>query len=215
MSAYRPTLYATPLSANGRKVLALAHHLRLALDVQEVNVYRGEGQTPELRALNPAGKIPTLVDGDLVLWESNAILQYLSEAYSDCALWSHEPARRADVSRWLFWEAAHWQPALSPVLAGFVGRLLVPQLADMPEVAVDWADPRFRAVAGQLDAHLAGREWVAGDALSLADLSLAGMAMYLRAARFPAAELPNLDAWYARVERLDAWRATAAGPWRA
>ncbi len=72
-----------------------------------MNVYRGEGRAPEFLAKNPWGKVPTLVDGDFVLWESNAILLYASEAHGEDRLWSREPRERADISRWVFWESAH------------------------------------------------------------------------------------------------------------
>src|SRR4051812_35031274 len=100
------TLYATPLSANGRKVLAVCHHLGIEPEIIVTNVYQGEGRAPEYLAINPSGKIPTLIDGDFTLSESNAILQCLSEAHGDFQLWFREPRRRADVSRWLFWEAS-------------------------------------------------------------------------------------------------------------
>lgn len=208
------TLYTTPLSANGRKALAVARHLGLEPRIELVNVYRGEGRTPEFLAINPAGKVPVLVDGDFVLTESNAILEYLSEAHGGHRLWSREPRRRAQIARWLYWEASQWQPALVPVLSAFVGRLLVPQLADLPATPVNWADERFRSVVALLDAHLRGREFVSGDELTLADFSLAGMAMFLRPAGFPFERFPALAEWHARMDALPAWRATADGPWK-
>src|SRR5262249_16869028 len=119
-------LYTTPLSANGRKVLAVSHHLGLDPEVTLVNVYKGEGRAANYLAINPWGKVPTLVAGELTLWESNAILQSLSDAGGDFKLWSCDPKGRADISRWLFWESSHWQPAFiqTPNLAAFVGKAL-------------------------------------------------------------------------------------------
>jgi glutathione S-transferase len=96
-----------------RKVLAVSRELELQPDIRLVNVYRGEGRTAEYLAINPTGKIPTLVDGDLTLYQSNAILQYLCEAHGDFRLWSRDPKARARIARWLYWETAHWQPALT------------------------------------------------------------------------------------------------------
>ena len=107
------TLYATPLSANGRKVLAVSQHVGLTPEIRLVDVYRGEGRTAEYLAINPSGKIPALVEGDFTLTESNAILQYLCEAHGDCRLWSREAKARGAIARWLFWESAHWQPVLT------------------------------------------------------------------------------------------------------
>lgn len=207
-------LYATPLSANGRKVLAVSRHLGLRPEIVLVNVYRGEGRTPEYLAINPWGKIPTLVDGELTLWESNAILQYLSDAYGDCRLWSREPQQRADISRWLFWEASQWQPAFAPVLAGFVGRLVVPALAASPAVDVRWDDQPLQALLTFLDAHLSRRPFIVGEAITLADFAVAAMMMYVHPAKFPFGVFANIGAWYGRIEDLEAWKATAAGPWQ-
>jgi glutathione S-transferase len=207
------TLYATPLSANGRKALAVCRHLGLEPTTVLVNVYGGEGQTPEFLAKSPLGKVPVLVDGDLVLSESNAILEYVSEAYGECRLWSREPRRRADISRWLFWEASQWQPAIVPLLTSFVAREL--SLAgSRAEVSVDWGEPAFVRQAAFLDAHLAGRPFLAGDELTLADFSVAAMMMYVRHAEFPVEAYPHIVAWYERIEGTDAWKATAVPPWR-
>jgi len=208
------TLYTTPLSANGRKVLAVSHHLGLAPAVRLINVYQGEGRTPAYLAIHPLGKVPTLVDGDLTLWESNAILVYLAEAYGDFRLWSRDPKRRADLSRWLFWESAHWQPALHPVLADYVRQQLrVPPVPPAP-VEVQWGNKQFQGLARLLEAHLSGRRYLGGDDITLADFAVAAMMMYGRGAGFPFALFPHLGAWYERIEGTEAWRATAAGPWR-
>jgi glutathione S-transferase len=206
-----PTLYTTPLSANGRKPLAVARHLGVDVRVELVDVYRGEGRTPAFLAINPQGKIPTLVDGDFVLWESNAIIQYLDEAYGDFALSSRDPRRRADVARWLFWEAAHWQPALIPVLAGFVAHHVLPAGARPPATIVRWDDPP--PPLAFLETQLAERRFLAGDEPTLGDFAVAGMMTYARAAAFPFDAYPHIAGWYGRIEALDAWKATAAGPW--
>jgi glutathione S-transferase len=210
------TLYTTPLSANGRKALAVCHHLGLKPAVEIVNVYEGEGQTPEYLAIHPLGKIPTLVDGDLTLSESNAILLYLAEAYGDCRLWSREPKRRADIARWLFWESAHWQPTLIalPGLANVVAGLLGRPLGGGVPAEASWTDPSFAPLVRFLDEHLRRHTFLAGDELTLADFSVAAMMMYARPARFPFGSFPSIRAWHARIEALEAWKATAAGPWR-
>jgi len=206
------TLYTTPLSANGRKPLAVCRHLGLAPEITTVNVYTGEGRAPAYLAINPWGKVPTLVDGEFILWESNAILQYLAEAHGDFRLSSRDPQRRADIARWLFWESSAWQPAFVPVLTDFVGALLVGARPPSPD-AVRWDDVRLQPLLQFVDAHLRGREFLVGNALSIADFSVGAMLMYVRPARFPFDRYANLAAWYARLEATDAWKATAAGPW--
>jgi glutathione S-transferase len=207
------TLYTTPLSANGRKPLAVSHYLGLEPEIRSVNVYQGEGRTREYLAINPLGKVPTLVDGELTLWESNAILQYVCEAYGDYRLWSRDPRERADISRWLFWESAQWQPAMIPVLTARVGHLLLPQVVPAPSADPDWENAQLQPLLTLLDSQLRDRSFLSGDTITLADFSVAGMAMYLRPCGFPFERFTHLDAWYDRIEALEAWQATAAGPW--
>jgi glutathione S-transferase len=206
------TLYTTPLSANGRKVLAVSHQLGLTPDVKLINVYRGEGRATDYLAVNPQGKVPTLVDGDLMLWESNAILIYLAEAYGDSKLWSREPKRRADLHRWLFWESAHWQPTLTEVLRPVVAERLGLAGNAAPAQA-EWSHPGFQNLAGLLDVQLMDRPFIGGEELTVADFSVAGMMTYARAARFPFATYPGIAKWYTRMEALPAWRATKDELW--
>jgi glutathione S-transferase len=206
------TLYSTPLSANGRKVLAVSLHLGLDPKVIVVNVYKGEGRAVDYLAVNPQGKVPSLVDGSLILWESNAILSYLAEAYGGYKLWSQEPKRRADLSRWLFWESSHWQPVLASVM-----RPVVAQKLDLappsPKARADWSDAQFRSVSELLDIQLSDRPFLGGMELTIADFSIAGMMTYARACEFPFSTYPNIAKWYARIEALPAWQKTAVSPW--
>lgn len=206
-------LYTTLTSANGRKVMAVSEHLGLTPEVRLINVYEGEGQTPEYIAINPTGKIPTLVDEKITLSESNAIMQYLAEAYGECRLYARDPVERAVVSSWLFWESAHWQPALFPVLSGFVGHKLRPAFVPAPSSPPDWNHEQLRPLLDRLETHLAGRTFLACDRVTIADFSVAGMMTYFRSADFPFSTFPNLAAWYGRVEALPAWRDTEVDLW--
>jgi glutathione S-transferase len=209
------TLYSTALSANGRKVLAVSRHLELDIEVRLVNVYRGEGRDAGYLAINPTGKIPTLVDGDLTLYESNAILLYLSEAHAGCRLWSRDPKLRARMARWLFWESAHWQPALAALLSACVGHRLLPNVVAAPATPPDWNAAAFAPLMNVLQATLSASPFLVGDALSIADFAVAGMTTYFAAAGFPFKKYPAFDAWYRRIETLDAWRATREPLWSA
>jgi len=206
-------LYTTLLSANGRKVVAACRHLGLAPRIREVNVYAGEGQTAEYLAINPAGKIPTLVDDHVTLTESNAILQYVAEAYGDGMLYALDPAKRAIISSWLFWESSQWQPALIPVLAELVGHRLRPDLVAVPATPPDWSNEPLQPLLARLDAHARQSEFLAGAEPTIADLSVAGMMTYFRTADFPFSRFPGISAWYARIEALPAWRESAVDVW--
>ncbi len=206
-------LYTTVVSSNARKVLAAAIALELKAEIHDVNVYQGEGRTPEYLAINPFGKVPTLVDGDFVLFESNAILQYLSEAHGQNRLWASDAKGRADVARWLFWESAHWQPAWTTVMTPFVGHGVRPDLFPKPDEDPDWDDVVLAKDLAFLDGHLEGRSWLVDERLTLADLSVAAMMTYARICHFPFDKYPSIAAWYGRVEALDAWKHTTCPLW--
>jgi glutathione S-transferase len=208
-----PTLYTTAISANGRKVLAVAKHLSLDIEVQTVNVYQGDCQSDWYRELNPWGKVPTLVDGDFVLWESNAILVYLSEAFGDFALSARAHRARSDILRWLFWEASEWQPTLTRVLAPRVAQLLFPT-PGAAAAPVSWDDGYLRALMRVLEAAVDADGFVCGRDLSIADFALAGMSTYFPATGFPSEQHPSLAAWMQRMDELPAWASTAVEPWR-
>ena len=207
------TLYTASFSSNGRKTVALARHLGLCLEIVEVNVYRGEGRAPAFLAINPFGKVPTLVDGDLVLMESNAILVYLSEAHGEFRLWSQEPRARGEILRWLFWESAHWQPALTQVLRAHAGPIMAPEFVQAPDGEPQWASPELARLLEHLEQRLRDSEHLAGSAATLADFSVAAMTIYFRRLGFPFSSYPAFCSWYERMHALPAWKSTSAEPW--
>src|SRR5688572_19644964 len=103
-------LYDFAFSPNCRKVRAVAYELGIALEPVHVDLVRGAQRQPDFLALNPNGRVPVLVDGDLVLWESTAIMRYLSASRGG-ALVPTSPRAQAEVDRWLAWQLAHLGPA--------------------------------------------------------------------------------------------------------
>jgi glutathione S-transferase len=107
-------LFGFPPSPNTWKVRAVAAHLGLAPQLELVDLTKP--RTPEYLALNPTGRTPTLVDGDFVLWESNAIMQYLASQKPN-SLWPDSVRARADITRWQCWQLAHWSgEACTPLI---------------------------------------------------------------------------------------------------
>jgi glutathione S-transferase len=206
-------IYATPLSANGRKVLAVSRQLGLNAEIHEINVYRGEGLSPKYLAINPSGKIPTLVDGEFVLRESNAILLYLAEAHGENRLWSNDPKQRARITQWLFWESAHWQPTLIAFLSALVGHRLLPERIPRPQHAPDWSSAPVQPILKTLETALSANAYLTGATPTIADFAVAGMTTYFRAALFPFQDFPKIADWYARIESFESWSATAAPLW--
>ena len=201
-------LYFHPMSGNSRRVLLVASHLEVPLERVMVDLPRGEQRGAPYLTRNPNGRVPVLDDDGFVLWESRAIIQYLAEKTPGQTLFPADARGRADVNRWLFWCAAHMAPANTIlVLENFVKALTGRGPADPAEVA------RGEALVAQhapvLDAHLAGRTWVAQDRLTLADFSLAASFALAGPARLPIGPYANLRAWLGRVQELDAWKRTA------
>lgn len=200
-------LYFHPLSGNSRRVLLTAAHLDIPLERVVIDLPGREHKAAPHVGRNPNGLVPVLDDNGFVLWESRAIMQYLAEKTPDQTLLPTDPRGRADVQRWLFWCATHMAPACTVLVQeNFVKPYTGRGPADPAEVAR--GEALIRQHAPILDAHLAGKTWVAEDRLTLADLSLAASFALAGPARFPIAELANLRAWLDRVQALPAWQAT-------
>src|SRR4030088_595403 len=90
--------------------MAIANHLGIDYALHIVDLSKGEQKAPHYAALNPNMRMPTLRDGDYVLWESNAICQYLAAKKPDSGLLPKDENARLDVTRWQFWALAHWHP---------------------------------------------------------------------------------------------------------
>ena len=206
-------LYTHQDSANGRKVLAISYYLKLEPEIIRVNIYQGEGQNPGYLKINPFGKIPTLVQDEFILWESNAILQYIAEKYGDFQLSAKNSKNKADIARWLFWESAHWQPAVSAVLAPAVGHHLLPNVIPMPSADPNWKHQEFYRWVIYLNSHLKQRLFLLNDGLTIADFAVASMMTYFRFSKFPFNEFPALRDWYKRIESLDAWKKSESERW--
>ena len=190
-----------------QRVLALVKHLGIDAELIELDLMAGELKTPAYAALNPNMKAPTLVDGDLVLWESSAIMAHLCvKAGSD--MWPNDAAEQIEVLRWLSWNDNHWAPAVAPFYFEHIVKTTFgfaePDLASLPA-----AVPELERWARVLDAHLEGRDWVACGRLTIADFQMASMAAYWRESEMPFAAFPNIVRWLDGLARLPAW----ADPW--
>jgi glutathione S-transferase len=137
-------------------------------------------------------------------------MQYLAERTPGQTLLPDDPRGRADVNRWLFWCAAHLAPAAGLLVRE---RFVKSLTGEAPDAALEkQGEVLFERNAPILDAHLAGKTWVAQDRLTLADFSLAAGLALAGPARLPIADYANLRAWLGRVQELEAWRLTAPPP---
>ena len=202
-------LYGFPPSPNTRKVQAVAAHIDVPLEFEFVDITKGKSRTPEFLAINPVGRTPVLVDGSLRLWESNAIMQYIAGKKKN-DLWPDDARTRADISRWQFWQVAHWHEGCG----GFLWENMVKKFLGLGETdpaALKKAEAAFHRDAPVLDAHLAKQQYLVDGTLTLADFAVGSYLHYAAAANLPLERYPNIRAWYARIEALPAWRQTAPG----
>jgi glutathione S-transferase len=201
-------LYHNPLSPNVRRVRLTAAVLGIELEEKRLDFAKGEHKNPEYLALNPNGAVPTLVDGDFVLTESRAIMQYLASKKPESGLVPRDEAARADVTRWQFWDASHFSPQLAAMafeklLKGMMG------LGEPDAGKIQEALNNIRRFGAVLNKRLEGRQYIVGSALTVADLTIASSLMYAKQAEVPIAEFPNVQSWFSRMSELDGWKKTS------
>jgi glutathione S-transferase len=201
-------LYVFPPSPNARKVMFVAQHLGIPHQVEIVDLTKGDQRQPEYLKLNPNGVMPTLTDGDFVLWESEAIMQYLCSKKPGQTLWPSDPRKQADVSRWQAWVLANWSPACGAL----VFERLVKGLFGIgpPDPAREaQGEEAVKKYGKILDDHLKGRKFVVGDSLTLADVSTGVFLGFVGPARMPVRDFREIQRWLASLDAIPAWKATA------
>ncbi len=198
-------VHVFPRSPRAIKVLAVAHHLDLDCEVRVLDPVAGDHQTPQFAALNPNKKMPVLEDDGFVLWESNAILQYLASKKSQSGLWPSDPRRQADVSRWQLWDMAHWDPTCAIFVFEHIVKKIFGQGDPDPAELAKGAES-FHRYAGVLNGELRGRKWVTGSELTVADFSIGAGMIYAAAAHFPAGPYAEISRWYEALASLPAWQ---------
>ncbi len=189
-------------SLNVRKVVWAAQETGVAFERTDAGMAFGIVKTPQYLALNPNGLVPALQDGDLVLWESNAIVRYLCAKYGNIELYPTDLARRFDGERWMDWQQTTLNRAGS---AAFIQWFRTPEdQRDMAAIAQS-----TQAMAPQLallEQHLSTRAFMGGAHFSMADIPVA--CDIHRWFGLPQARqlYPALERWYAAVSTRPATR---------
>jgi glutathione S-transferase len=201
------TIWGRTTSSNVQKVLWLCTELGIEYERLDWGGKFGGNDVPSYRAMNPNGLVPTVKDGELIIWESNTILRYLCAAYGGAVLHPTDPAQRSQVECWMDWQLSRLNAPLGGLLQGYY-RTPEPR-RDFPTLA----RYRLEAIAlwemieRQLDAH----DYLAGDAFTLADIGI-GIWVH-RWFQYPIErpEMPNLSRWYARLQPRQGFAAHVAG----
>jgi glutathione S-transferase len=186
------TIYGDPISGNCLKVKWTAERLAIPYTWRDVDVTTGQTRTPAFLAINPAGQVPTVVLADgRTLAQSNAIILHLAEGSE---LIPADAYDRAKMLEWLFWEQYSHEPYVA--VARFQVKYLGKPVAELEPRIVE----RGKAALGRMDAALAGRDFLVGAALTLADIALIAYTRMAADGGFALADYPAVAAWVERVE---------------
>jgi glutathione S-transferase len=185
-------IYGDYGSGNCLKVKYTADHLRLAYTWVPVDIMKGETRTPEFLARFPLGRIPAVeLEDGRHLAESNAILRYLARG---SALLPDDPFTQAKIDEWLFWEQYSHEPYIATT------RYHIVNLKRSMSEREAWRVERGEAALDLLDRHLAGRSWLVGDGMTIADIALLAYTRLAHEGGFDLGPRGNVQAWIGRCE---------------
>jgi len=201
-------LYAIVGSPNSRKVLAVINHLEVDVDINYLDLFAGDNHKAQYTALNPNAMVPTLLDGDLKLWESNAINQYLADKSQNNSLFPNDLTIRTDIVRWQCWELAHFNLAFGTLAFEAIAKSsFMNKTGD--QAVIDWSKGQLSQFASVLNNHLAGRYYMVGDSITLADYSMIHVEFFKEAVPFDWSPFPHLNDYFDRMRQSPSWVATA------
>ena len=193
------TVWGRANSVNVQKVLWCLAELDLAYERIDAGMAFGKNDQPEYLAMNPNGRVPTLIDGDYVLWESNSIMRYLNLAHGKGSpIYPQDAPARAAVDRWLDWTLSTLQPVDRPVFWALVRtpkekRDMAAIQKDVDAEAVVWRIP---------EALLARRRYIEGERFTIADIALGAFARrWFGVEGVSKPTLPNLERWFAEISK--------------
>ena len=189
-------------SANVQKVMWGIGELKLAHERIDIAGAFGKNKEPAYLGLNPNGLVPTLEDGDLVLWESNTILRYLAGVHGKGTLEPADPKARARASQWMDWQLSVLGPAIHETFWGLVRT--PPEKRNLAAIAASKA--KTTAAIGILDAELAKTAYVAGDAFSMGDIPVGIFGYRFHALVPERPPLPHFERWFAAISARPAFR---------
>ncbi|MCT8160069.1 glutathione S-transferase family protein [Pseudoruegeria sp. SHC-113] len=193
-------LLYTANTMNGWKPLIFLHEAEIDYELRPVDLGKREQKAPDYLALNPNGRIPTIVDrgnGDFAVFESGAILWYLAEKYD--RFLSHDPKERSETLQWLMFQMGGIGPMMGQAM--FFQRIAKPNGDEVP-YAINRYVAESRRLLEVLDTRLKGRDWMVGDAMSIADIATYPWARSHFWATVSVDGLPHLQAWFDRLDAM-------------
>lgn len=200
-------LHVILVSPTSRKVLAVANHLNLDIELNVLPSFSGSTMTPNFEALNPHRKVPVLEDNGFVLAESCAIMRYMADGAPGNDLVPADSRDAAIMTSWMFWEAAHFTQSIAGY---FLQSFVFPhyKITEPDTNAMAVALEKIYALAPPLEQRLQGRDFIMGDKPTLADFAIGGISEHQRRGKQPWDGFPNISAYFDRLETLPAMKAT-------
>lgn len=189
-------------SGNAYKAALTLELSGLAWQAVPVDFFGGETRSPKFRAINPMGEAPVLVDTDhdYTLTQSGAIQDYV--VHLSGKLTGATPEARREVLRWILWDnhKLSSQAGMTRFLMNFLPE------DKRPAEVIAFMQGRLKAAYAVLNAHLAGRDWIVGEAITIADIACCGYLFYPEPFGFDRADWPEIDRWLANIETTPGWQ---------
>ncbi|MDB5924785.1 MAG: glutathione S-transferase [Betaproteobacteria bacterium] len=189
-------------SINVQKVLWCCGELGLHFERIDAGMQFGVNNTPEYKTLNPNGLVPTISDDGFVLWESHAIVRYLSRKQGVGTLWPADAHTATSADRWMEWYSTTMWLNLRPVFWNLVRT--APEKRNMTEV--EESRKRLAANLAIVDAQLAGAEYIAGESFTMADIPMGVAAYRWFSLPIERPSMPHFERWYKRICERPAFR---------
>lgn len=179
-------------SSNVMKALWVLDEIGLDYEREDVGRQFGKNHEAPYLRLNPNGRIPTIIDGDLVLWESNSIVRYLAAMHSSGTLWPTDPAARARCEMWMDWQLTELANGMVPVFHGLIRKSAEERDMDAINAARDEWAAKWRI----LDDHLSRNAYVGGDSFTMADIPIGPTAYRWYELPIEREDFVHLKRWY-------------------
>ena len=189
-------------SINVQKVLWTLDELKIPYERTDAGLQFGVVNEAFYRRMNPNGRVPTIEDDGFVLWESNAIVRYLSAKHAAGTLWPEDPRQRADADRWMDWTTSTVAPAITPVFWGLIRT--PPEKRDLK--AIDEGVKKLAEAFQVLEQSLEGRDHVAGKSFTMGDIPLGTFVYRWNALDVKRPKLPRVEAYYQRLQQRTSYK---------
>jgi len=189
-------------SSNVQKVMWAIGDLGLAHERVDIGGPFGGNKEAAYLAMNPNGLVPTLEDGDVMIWESNTIVRYLATRYGAGTLEPADLKTRARASQWMDWQLSVVGPA---IFGAFWGLIRTPPEKRDP-AAIAASQQKTTEAMKMFDANLSRHAYAAGESFSMGDIPVGIMVYRFRQLVPDRPSLPNLERWYAQIEKRPGFR---------